>query len=95
MFKYKLQIELGRQKNIDIHNRLCTNCLLNDNLAVIECEYHAVFICGKYLNISYLFSWYTSEIRRDNFYFLKSNVDPNVIRKKSEYVYDLTCAFKD
>jgi len=43
MFKYTLQIELGRQKNIDIHNRLCIYCLLNDNLVVIECEYHAFF----------------------------------------------------
>ena len=57
----KLQIELGRQENIDIHIRLCAYCLLNDNLAIIECEYHAFFICEKYLNIrrSYLFSWYT------------------------------------
>jgi len=27
----KFQKELGRQVNIDIHNRLCTYCLINDN----------------------------------------------------------------
>jgi len=93
----KLQIELVRQESIDIHKRLCTFCFINDNFAIIECKYHAFFICEKYLHIrqSYLFSWYTSEISRDNYYFLMSNADPNVIRKISEYVYYLTCAFKD
>ena len=50
-----------------------------------------------YLNIlrqTYLFSWYTPEIIRDNFYFLISNVHRNVIRKISDYINYLTCAFK-
>jgi len=54
-------------------------------------------ICWKkYLNIrqSYLFSWYTSKISRDNFYFLMSNADPYVIRKICEYVYYLKCVYK-
>ena len=34
----KRQIKLGRQDNIDIYNRLCTYCLLNENLAILECE---------------------------------------------------------
>jgi len=74
------------QENIDLHDRLCTYCLLNDNLAIIECEYHAFFICGKYLNIrqSYLFSWYTSDICRDYFYFLMLT---NVIRKISNMCF--------
>jgi len=56
------------------------------------------FLCGKYLNIRQrnLFSWYSSEISEDNFYFLMSNADPNVIRKilfYKSYIKKCVCVF--
>ena len=46
---HKLKIELGRRNGLERKDRICSFCFLNVNLHIIEYEYHAFFICPKYV----------------------------------------------
>ena len=79
---HKLCIETGRHNNIPIHLRLCQFCLENQ-LNVIDCEYHVFFQCKKYEDIrsQYLFTWYYGGKFVHNFYHLLSSSNDDVIWK--------------
>lgn len=55
---HKLNIELGRHSNTPQNERLCIFCLNHNNVAVIDCEYHAFFQCPKFniIRRQYLFN---------------------------------------
>ena len=59
---HKLEIELARRNGLERKDRICSFCFLNVNLHIIEYEYHAFFICPKYVNIRerYLYNSGTS-----------------------------------
>jgi hypothetical protein len=48
---HSLEIEAGRHKNINIEDRLCKYCGLNNNAIVIEDEYHVLFHCAAYNDV--------------------------------------------
>ena len=87
---HNLYIEIGRHLNIPYNDRLCTACLEN-NIRHIDCEYHAFFQCCRYTDIRnlYLFNWYSSETRIEDFYNLLSSSNYDILRKLSVYVYHL------
>ena len=44
---HTLYVELGRQNKIPFEQRICQFCFQNDNVSVVECEFHVFFCCKK------------------------------------------------
>ena len=80
---HSLDIEIWLHSNIAFHDCLFEFCILNNNIAEIECEYHAFFHCKKYMHIIkiYLLNWYESGTDLIKFYELVSTTDYITIRK--------------
>jgi len=72
---HKLNIELGRQYGLRKDDRVCLYCQQNQ-INVIDCEYHAFFKCPKYdiLRHSFLFSWYVNETSIHDLYNLLTSL---------------------
>jgi len=45
---HRLEIEVGRHRNLNTEDRLCKFCCLYNNSTVIEDEYHVIFHCPAY-----------------------------------------------
>ena len=88
---HKLNIEIGRQSNIPFVDRLCYFCLDNNNIRVIDCEFHAFLYCFKHRDIStqYLFNWYHGGCSISDFYSLMGSNNDESIHKVASFVYHL------
>ena len=78
-FRHLLHI-VGRNTGVGKSQRICSHCLLYNNLCVVDCEYHACFHCTKYSDIheTYLFSWYIRSRNIKSFYSLMSSRQDNI-----------------
>ena len=68
---HKLNIELGRRNGLERKDRICSFCFWKGSQFIIEDEYHAFFICPKYVNKRerYLYNWSFS--RTEPFAFIQ------------------------
>jgi len=92
---HKLNIELGRHYGLRKDDRVCLYCQQNQ-INVIDCEYHAFFQCPKYdiLRHSFLFNWYVNGTSIHDFYNLLTSQDTNIIKNVALYVYHLINAIE-
>jgi len=65
-------MEVGRHTGVETSKRICSHCLLYNNLRVVDCEYHAFFYCTKYSDICETSSWYIRSRDLVSFYSLMS-----------------------
>jgi len=72
--------------------RLNNVCFQNDNVSVVEWEFHMFFCYKRFDSIrnSYLFSWYSSDRKLPNFYALMSSTNEETIYKNALYVKKTT-----
>lgn len=58
---HKLNCEVGRQLHIAYNLRICNFCFTENNMLIIDCEYHAFFKCSKYdvVRREFLYNLYT------------------------------------
>ena len=86
-FRHTLHI-VGRHTGVEKSQRICSHCLLYNNLRVVDCEYHAFFHCTKYSDIreTYLFSWYVRIRDHVSFYSLVSSRQDNISKNITLYV---------
>ena len=84
---HKLNIELGRHINVDRGNRVCTYCLCNEQICIIEDEYHVFFECKQFYaeRQTLLFSWYHDGKNLESFYTLLKSENITVIKKNSNF----------
>ena len=82
---HDLEIEKGRQRNIDIRERVCKNC----NSKNIENEYHFLLTCTKYSELRtklikrYYYTWPTIQ----KFTNLLSVKSPKILYNLSKFIY--------
>lgn len=89
---HKLQIELGRYKNISVDKRLCTLCNNGD----VEDEIHFVTVCNKYDSLRNIFYnaindknlYFANMQHKDKFSWLMCNEDVTILKLFAEFVYD-------
>jgi hypothetical protein len=88
---HKLTIEMGRQNNIPLYERICLFCFNQNNVTAIDCEFHAFFQCSKYNDVrnNYLYNWYSNGTTINDFYSLMSTQNEENIYKLSLFVYHL------
>ncbi len=91
---HKLKIEVGRHTNIPRENRICTFCFENVGLIVIENEFHAFFVCGRFehTRTALLFTWYTG--RTSEFALLRLMKSENVEIIKNTAIF-IAALFKE
>ena len=79
---HKLNIELGRYFNIDREDRICWYCFINNDIYVIEDEFHAFFQCDQFQAIRYqnLYNWYNGRRDRAAFNILMHNANFNTVK---------------
>ena len=77
-----IYIEVGRYFGIDITDRFCIFCLLNNDILIIEDEYHVFFKCPRFNDIrqNYLFNWYTGNTYMADFSNIMSSQNDTKIR---------------
>jgi len=63
-------------------NRICNVDQQLNNTNVIDCEYHAIFKCVKYVIVRqmYLFNWYIHGTEAQDFYALLSSQNPGIVK---------------
>lgn len=89
---HKLEIEVGRYKNIQSMNRLCKVCKSNE----VEDEKHFIFSCNKYSLLRKEFFNKISDLCRNfsalsqdsKLFWLMNNESTEVILLLSKYIYD-------
>ena len=88
---HTLNVELGRQNKIPFKQRICQFCFQNENVSVVECEFHVFFCCKRFDGIrnSYLFNWYSYDRNLPNFYTIMSSTNEETIYKTALYVEKL------
>ena len=88
---HTLNVELGRQNKIPFEQRICQFCFQNENVSVVECEFHVFFCCKRFDGIrnSYLFNWYSYDRNLPNFYTIMSSTNEETIYKTALYVEKL------
>ena len=94
--KFRCAIWVCRHTGVEKCKRICSHCLLFNNLSVIDCEYHALFHCTKYSDIheTYLFSWYIRSRDIKSFYSLMSSRQDNISKKMALYVFKRVDGFE-
>ena len=87
---HDLEIEKGRHHKKDREERICTFCK-NDNINVIEDEYHVIFDCILYKDIRELYISKEDRSPRNLFTFcnLLSNQSSDCIFKLAKYLYNM------
>lgn len=82
---HKLNIEVGRHKNIERHERLCTRC----NMLALEDEYHFALVCPFYreLRNEYLPRYYCVWPNIQKFKNLLSSKQSGLINKLAKFLY--------
>ena len=87
---------VGRHTGAETSQRICSHCLLYNNLRVVDCEYHAFFHCTKYSDNreTYLFSWYVRSWDPVSFYSLMSSRQDDIIKNIALYLSKLVDRFK-
>jgi hypothetical protein len=77
---HKLEIEIGRHRNLNTEDRLCKFCELS-NINVIEDEYHVIFHCPAYNDIRNVYlGKETSVANMHNFVsILKTTTPENIV----------------
>ena len=88
---HKLHIEVGRYYSIERHDRICIYCLLNDDILVVEDEYHVFFICPRFAEIrqSHLLNWFSGNRDLYNFNNIMTTDNVKHIRCLAVYVHKL------
>ena len=84
---HKLSIEIGHH-NINRADRICNYCLNKSNTMIIEDEFHAFFICPKFvvLRENDLSSWYRQCDSRPEIFRLLQETNTGIIKKNSVYL---------
>ena len=97
---HELEIELGRQSNIERGNRICKLCKLN-NKNCIESEFHVLFECATYSDLRklYIGKEITDLINLHSFKNLMSTKEENVIVRLANFIYNMfmvrNCSLRD
>ena len=88
---HKLNIELGRYFNIEWEDQICWYCFINNDIYVIEDEFHAFFQCDQFQAIRYqnLDNWYNGRRDRAAFNILMRNANFNTVKKLANYITKL------
>ena len=89
---HKLEIEVGRYKNIPALNRICKVCSSGE----VEDERHLIFSCNKYSSLRQSFFTETQKICKNfstltqdaQFFWLMNNESEDVIILFSNCIYD-------
>ena len=89
---HKLEIEVGRYKNIPSLNRICKVCSSGE----VEDERHLIFSCNKYSSLRQSFFTETQKICKNfstltqdaQFFWLMNNESEDVIILFSNYIYE-------
>ena len=89
---HKLEIEVGRYKNIPALNRICKVCSSGE----VEDERHLIFSCNKYSSLRQSFFTETQKICKNfstltqdaQFFWLMNNESEDVFILFSNYIYE-------
>ena len=89
---HELEIELGRQSNIEREQRICKLCKVNNQI-YIENEFHVLFECKTYSDLRnlYISKDFTDLINLHSFKKLMSTKVENVIVRLANFI---SCMFK-
>ena len=88
---HKQSIEIGPHHNINRADRVCTFCLNQSNTIIVEDEFHAFFICPKYIvqPENYLAPWYRQGDSRPEFIRLMQDTKPDTIKKLCLFIHEI------